>query len=369
MKLSLNQLQTIVASYVTENLMSNATYNETRDNVAGLLDKIAKIFTIDTQYIDKLAIFDGEEFSFGKDIEEWQEDLILPQDYDPNGANNMAPNDPTYRPNFYSKSLGKKVFITTVRSNNLERAVHFNDQYIRLISMITKRLYDSEALFRYTTKREMLGEHANVAIAAMSNKTVFTASSTYAEGTYVTSAASNGTPAIVVKKYTASAATNFNNAVELGYLIPLHLTQTLAIPVDTDTGEAFIQQVKSDIEIASDVSEGYSLNGNTLGVTDTLVLLVKQGVMPALDVKTMAGAFHLDKVAIPVEIHVIKDFGNNNNGVYAVLTDSRAFRLHNTYRAVREDFNGKGDFINYNLHTENTAFASRNTFFKAYINA
>lgn len=367
MKLSLAQLQTAVAQYVTENKISNATYQITRENVAALVDKIAKIFTIDTRFVDKLAIFDGEEFSYGKDIEEWQEDLILPVDYDASGSGNMAPNDPTYRPNFYSKSLGKKVFITTQRNNNLERAVHFQDQLVALVSMISKRLYDSEAAWRYEVKRELVGAHCNLAEQVMTTGTAFATNQNYGEGSYLKG---TGTEVgIVVKQYSNGNASSWADAVAKGYIIPLDLVTGIAIPTDTATGEAFLKQVKADIEIASDISEGHSLNGNTLGVTDTLVLLVKQGVMPSLDVDTMAGAFHLDKVAIPVEIIVVKDFGSASDDVYAVLTDSRAFRLHNTYRAVREDYNGKGDFINYNLHTENTGFASRNTFFKVYKNA
>lgn len=367
MKLSLAQLQAAVAQYVTEAKISNATYQITRDNVAALVDKIAKIFTLDTRFVDKLAIFDGEEFSYGKDIEEWQEDLILPVDYDATGSGNMAPNDPTYRPNFYSKSLGKKVFITTQRNNNLERAVHFQEQLVALVSMISKRLYDSEAAWRYEVKRELVGAHCNLAEQVMATGTAFSNTQNYGEGSYLKG---TGTEVgIVVKAYSNGNASSWADAVAKGFIIPLDLVTNIAIPTDTATGEAFLKQVKADIEIASDISEGHSLNGNTLGVTDTLVLLVKQGVMPSLDVDTMAGAFHLDKVAIPVEIIVVKDFGSAADDVYAVLTDSRAFRLHNTYRAVREDYNGKGDFINYNLHTENTGFASRNTFFKVYKNA
>ena len=41
-------------------------------------------------------------------------------------------------------------------------------------------------------------------------------------------------------------------------------------------------------------------------------------------------------------------------------------RLHNTYMATREDFNGKGDFVNLYRHTEDTATLSRNTFVKVY---
>lgn len=66
MKLSFAQLKEIVASYVSENKISVATFEITRDNTALLVDKIAKIFTLDTSFIDKLAVFEGEELSFRK---------------------------------------------------------------------------------------------------------------------------------------------------------------------------------------------------------------------------------------------------------------------------------------------------------------
>ena len=156
MKLSLTELKTAVASYVDSNKVSVASYSITRDNIVGLVDKIAKIFTLDTSYADKLAIFDGESFSFAKDIEEWQQDLIMPSDYNASGDDALSPSYPTYRPPFYSKTLGKKVFKTSIPNNNIERAVHFIEQFQEIVSMQTKRLYDSEAIWRYEQKRQIL---------------------------------------------------------------------------------------------------------------------------------------------------------------------------------------------------------------------
>ena len=81
MKMSYEQLKQYVANVVTAGKISVADFNVTRNNSVGLLDKIGKIVTLDTNYeTDKLNIFDGEYLSFGKTIEEWQEDLILPVD-------------------------------------------------------------------------------------------------------------------------------------------------------------------------------------------------------------------------------------------------------------------------------------------------
>lgn len=367
-KLSYAELKTLVASLVTDAKISNDSFVETRDNSVGLLDKIGKIVTLDTDYqTDKLYMFDGEYLSFGKTIEEWQEDLILPQDFDSSGANALAPNDPTYRPVFYSYTLGRKVIKTTIRNDDIERAVHFNEQFIEIIAMKNKRLSDSMSQYRYQVKREMLAKFIGLAHAEMTNTETFATSHEYAVGTCVRSA-STGTIkyGIVVKKVPSTNDKNWANSVLAGYIIELHLEQAIAIPEDETTGEAFLCQLRKDIEVAQDSSEGFSLNGNSLGATEGLVLIVKQGVIPELDVKTLSGAFHLDKVAPNVETIVIKDFGGADSGYYAILMDRRGMRLHNTYNATREDVNGLGDFLNINRHTEDTAYLSRNVFFKAY---
>lgn len=364
-KLSLEELKSYVNGVVTASKLSNSSFNVTRDNVVALVDKIGKIVTLDTAYaIDKLADFDGEYLSFGKTIEEWQQDLIMPQNYDSTGAGALSPHDPTYRPNFYSYSVGKKVIKTTLRNNDIERAVHFVEQFVKITSMQVKRLSDSMSAYRYQVKREMLGKFIGLCESAMdSSNATFVTATAYTEGTYLKDGGSPLKFGVVVKAIPSSPAiADWATAVAGGYIIEFGLIDELAIPVDDTTGEAFIQSVKEVVEKAGDLSEGNSLNGNTLGAVEGLTLFLKQGVQPVLDVKTLAGAFHLEKVALPSRIIVLKDFGTADSDYYAVLMDSRAMRLHNTYRATRENMNGDGDFLNLFEHTEDTAWISRNAF-------
>ena len=133
MKLSIKQLTSILSTYVTENKISNASFSETRDNTVGLLDTIGKIFTIVTNYVDKLEMFDGEDLSFGKTVEEWASDLILPEDYDPTGANALSPHFSTYRPVYFSYTLGRKKIPQTIKNNDIERAVHNEGEFVKII--------------------------------------------------------------------------------------------------------------------------------------------------------------------------------------------------------------------------------------------
>ncbi len=369
-KLSYEELKSVVSSLITKAKISNPSFVETRDNVVGLLDKIGAIITLDTDYQqDKLYMFDGFFMSFGKTIEEYQQDLILPQDYDASGSGALSPSDPTYRPVDYSYSLGRKVIKTTIRNNNIERAVHFEAQLVDIVAMQYKRLEDSMAVYRYGLKREMLAKYIALCEEPSATTTTFAISTAYNVGAYVRQASTGDGAkvfAVVVKKIANTNTHNWATAITNGELIPLELIQEIAKPVDTSTGEAFIEQVKKDLEVASDLSEGHSLNGNSLGAVSPLKLIVKQGVLPSLMVQTMAGAFHSEDLAIPAEIVVVKDFGSADSKYWAVLMDARGMRLHNTYNATRDQVNADGDFISVFRHTDDTAHVSRNTYIKVY---
>ena len=374
-KLSIAQLTSVVSSYVTSNKISVDSFTETRDNTVALLDTLGKIYTNWQNYGDKLALFDGEDLSFGKTVEEWAQDLILPENFDGSGSTTLAPHVSTYRPVSFSFTLGKKTIPQTIRNNDIERAVHNIAQFEEIITGKTKALYDSETMLRYAIKRQALGvlvtRCANASISAYADVTIATAGTTISSNLAVNELlwiTGNLKMYVAVKPIASTDGLTGTTALAGGYIIPLDLVTEIAKPTDDTTGEAFIEQVLADVEVASDFSEGHSLNGNTLGGNPEagLVLVIKQGVMPTLKVQTLAGAFHREDLAIPAEIVVIPDFGDASSDYYAMLVDRRIMRLHNTYRAVRENVNGQGDFLNMYYHTENTVHISRNCFVKVY---
>ena len=373
-KLSIAQLKNVVASYVASQKISVETFNETRDNSVGLLDTLGKIYTLVQVYGDKLDIFDGEDLSFGKTIEEWASDLILPEDFDASGSTTLAPHRSTYRPVSFSYTLGKKTIPQTIDYNDIERAVHNIAQFEEIMVDKTKKVYDSETLFRYAIKRQALGVLASRCVNAMDESDADVTLAT--AGTTITGAHAVGQvfaitgvgTFILVKPIASGAGLTGTTAISGGYLIQYDLVTELAKPSTDATGEAFIEQVLADVEVSRDVSEGHSLNGNTLGIHEEagLVLVMKQGIMPKLKVQTLAGAFNKDELAMPAEIRVVLDFGDADSSIYAMLVDRRIMRLHNTYRAMRENQNGQGDFLNMFYHTENTVHVSRNCFVRVY---
>ena len=374
-KLSIALLKSVVASYAASNKISVESFTDTYNNSVGLLDTLGKIYTLWQNYGDKLDIFDGEDLSFGKTIEEWAQDLILPENFDASGSSTLAPHESTYRPVSFSYTLGKKTIPQTIRNNDIERAVHNIAQFEDIIAGKTKALYDSETMFRYAIKRQALGvliarcddamDSTNADVTLATEGASISGAHSVNELFWVTATSKMY---ILVKPIASGAGLTGTTAIAGGYLVLLDLVTEIAQPVSDVTGEAFIEQVLADAEIASDFSEGHSLNGNTLGGNPEagLVLVMKQGIMPKLKVQTLAGAFNKEELAMPAEIRVIPDFGDADADFYAVLVDRRIMRLHNTYRAVRENQNGQGDFLNMFYHTENTCHVSRNCFVKVY---
>ena len=367
-KLSVEELKSDVSTWVTKSKIAQTTYNKVVNAIDGLLEKIGKIYTNDQQFSDKLAQLDGEFLSFGKQVEEWKADLILPVDYaSADELGDLKSAYPTYRPAEYSYPLGDKVFTITRSIKELQGTVHNEGQLEELIMGIQRELTNSKIAYRYAAKRQMIGRLAEMCKDEMnaSSATTWAAGTGRAVNTLVKNA--DNKIGIVVKAYPASANLAWEPAVAAGYIVLLDLVTTIAKPTDTATGEAFVKQVKKDVEIAGDISEGHSLNGNTLGASQGLILAVKQGLMPSIEVDVEAGAFNGNKVAMPSEVIVLPDFGKEaDEKVYAVLFDKRALRFYPTFEYSASAPNETKAYINYIAHLDATAHISRNCFVKVY---
>lgn len=312
-KMTISGLQTLAQKYVAAAKQAG-TWTNSSDNLYKAVDKIGKMVMIDGQFIDKLPELDGDELPLGKTIEEYFIDLTLPEAYGTiadEGAKDKAPALPTVENCSYSYSLGREKIKTTVPYDNVERAARSVEDASNMITKILERLGNSYEMFKFAAKKQLLGNAADKAVTAK-------------------------------------------------------LVTTIAKPVDTATSEAFIKQIKQDVESASFPNEG-GLNGSLIGAASELVLYVKKGVMPIVEVDALAGAFNEGRLAIPAKIKVVDDFGTmTNTSVYAILVDPRGIKLHRDYHAIRQSENADGDYINYVDHSEHTGFISKNTFIRVY---
>ena len=312
-KMTINGLQTLAQTYVAAAKQAGA-WNASTDNMYGAIDKIGKMVMLDGLFIDKLPELDGEDLPLGKTIEEYFIDLTLPEAYSnitAEGAKDVVPALPTVEQCSYSYTLGREKIKTTVPYDNVERAARTEGDASNMIAKVLERLGNSYEMFKFASKKQLIGNAADKAVVA-------------------------------------------------------GLVQTIAVPTNTATGEAFIKQVKADVETASFAHEG-GLNKSLIGAAPSLMLYVKKGVMPSLEVDTLAGAFNEGRLAIPAQVKVVDDFGiMTDTKVWAVLVDPRGIKLHRDYHAIRQSENADGDFINYVDHSEHTGFISKNVFIKAY---
>ena len=315
-KMTISGLQSAMASYVAAAKQAGS-WSATTGNFVGLLDKVGKQITIDGGFYDKLPELDGDELPLGKTIEEWFIDLTLPVAYTDattDGAEDVVPALPTVESVAYCYSLGRQKVKTTVPYDNFERAMISAQDSANLGAKILERLNNSYELTKYAIKKQLIGNAIDKAVTAGS----------YAD---------------------------------------------IAAPTDTASGEALIKQLKKDIEAAEFAHMGNCLAGADclIGGSPELVLYVKKGIMPELEVDTFAGAFNREDLAVPCKIKVVDDFGTvTNSGAYAVLVDPRGIKTHPGYNALRSKENADGDFINFVRHFEITGFISKYTFIKVY---
>ena len=284
-----------------------------------MVDKIGKQITLQTFYYDRLTSLDAEDLPLGKSIEEFMISLTESKSYDDaDPESDLAPALPDVEKASYSYSLGKRFVRTTVPYNVYERSMISTEGAANFGADIMNKLENSYQITKYATKKQLLGNAGKKAIEAGLTSTL----------------------PVVVKE-------------EGGTTI-----------VDATAGEKFVMQIKQDVEAAQFPNQK-NIAGALVGGTPELVLYVRSGTLPSLEVSTLSGAFHREDLAIPAKIEVVDDFGDNED-VVAILADSRAIKLYNGYNAVRSKENAVKDWITFVRHFEWTGFISKFAFIKAY---
>ena len=319
-KMTIAALQTAMNTYVAA-AKQQAAWTASTNNFTGLLDKIGKTVTLDGLYNDKLPELEGTELPLGKTIEEYFVDLTLPEAFSTlaaEGAKDVVPALPSVEAVVYNYTLGRQKIKTTEPYDNIERAAMNEEVAANALTKISEKLQNSYDITRFAAKKQLLGNAITKCVAGKTNADVYKA---------------------------------------------------IAKPIDTETAEAFITQVKKDVEDASFAHEG-GLAKALIGASPELILFVKKGVMPEIAVKAMAGAFHNEELAIPATIKIVDDFGTytgtSGKEVFALLADPRGIKLHNSYNATRTSMNADGDFMNIVRHFEDTGFISKYTYMKVY---
>lgn len=333
-KLTTTDLKAFVGEYVDASKQAGS-WSGTTNNLYGLVDKIGKIVVLKGDFSDKLPELEGDELPAGKTIEETMIDLVLPTVYGDGveghpqgiansanataeGAKDLAPAYPSIEDAAYSYTLGRIKTKITKPYDYVEAGALSAENAGELVNDIMWSLQSSLSVQRYFIKKGLLRNAINKCITA-------------------------------------------------------GLKEEIAVPVDTLTAEAFIKQVKNDVEDASFAGEGKSLSDAFIGASPELVLYLKKGIMSSVEVDAVAGAFQGQAVALPCRVKILDDLGlisgtdANYSKVWGFLCDPRGIKLHNSYRAIRSKENADGDFVNFVEHEENTGFISKHVYMKVYM--
>lgn len=318
-KLTVADLKTLVDTYVNANLMQipSASYTPDFHTISNHLLKIGEMIMLDSDFSDRLPELDSRELEYGTTIEEYFMDFVLPVNYDGDGTTDLAPKRPTFQDTTYTKELGRKTIPITIDDTKYKNGMLGAAEYAQFLAWILKRHQDSQNLYKYALKRQLLGRF----IEKLS-----------------------GSPQV----------------------------ETTAKPTDTATAEAWIKKVKEEITNMRDfIKEDYNLYGVPAKSPELVLYIAGADTIPVLDVDALAGAFNKDKVEIPVVVKQLEDFGevSVNKNAWAFLLDPRGAALKPHSINVTETRNGQGEFRTFYWHATYTAFISKATNAKVWVSA
>lgn len=316
MALTIGTLKNAAAAYVDATKQLQKTFVPTVDDFTKTVCKIGEMKTLYLPHVDKLPELSGDNLPFGETIEEFMVNDFLPSDFSyQDGAPKKNATRATFAEAVYSYPMKEQLWELGVPRKQFRRVSLGERSFGDLIASTLSTLDSSANAWNYAAKRQLLGNAALEAAKIASLKT------------------------------------------------------EIAKPIDTATGEAFIKAVKECVEVASDMNNG-NLAQHTAAAAPSLTLYIMQGVMPSIEVDTMAGAFNEAKLAIPATVKTVLDFGTaSDSGIYAILVDSRAIKLHDDILTVTSDYEGRMDQDNFYRHQKQTGFISKYGYIHIFKNA
>ena len=307
-------LEQAAKNYVDATKQLQGTFTPTVDDFTKTVCKIGEMKTLYLPHVDKLPEMNGDNLPFGETIEEFMVNDFLPETFTyVDGAPKKNAKRATFDEAVYSYALPEQLWELGVPRTQFQRVSLGQRSFTDLVSSTLMTLDSSANAWNYAAKRRLLGNAAKAAVTA-------------------------------------------------------GLVSTKAKPDNTADGEQFIKAVKECVEIASDMNDN-NLAKHTAAAAPSLTLYIKQGVIPSLEVDTMAGAFNKAELAIPAKVKTVLDFGEydtEDRSVYAILVDDRGIKLHDDILMVSTDYDGRMNQDNFYRHQKQTGFISKYAFIHVF---
>jgi len=316
-ELTIPAMKTFIADYVNNLKIAQSTYTITNDPITGLTDKIGAQFTIPTTFTNPLSSMDYGELPTGVDIEEWHDELLMPESFsDHGGTYTSAMTEDELKPRYplidkcYSKAQEPFKFAKTFSLTNIKRA-----------------FISREALAEFETNF-MVGLETAKQIALYEQD----------------------------KKLIANACAMLKSSTNADYAYHF----STVTPTTEATAKNFIKSVKDAILKLSRPSGKYTIAGH-VSATDklNLVLALNMSILPSLQVDGRSNAYNLSELEFGVPVVPVEDFGDENSTILGVLYSPLGIRDYLTNIGTFETNVGSAAFKTYFSHGQHTLLISK----------
>ena len=329
-------------------------FTPTYESVSTLLDKIGLTISLQGDIIDHLEMFDDVRLPLGTTVEEYVHDLLTVKDYDRNSTPYGQDEIDTRRA-YHTRSGDKKIELP-VWEDEIKRAFTSNESMGSFVARMLKRITDTYNEYKFTAKKKALGEklvrdHALASVTSWKD--------------YLTNDKDS------IEKVGEKAFLNIVTGEGEDKRYDIH---------DKASSEEFILAVQSLVEDMGFTSRKY----NPFGVaTQTqpkdLVLLLKKGALPIMNVRSLANVFNKELLGLGIQVKVIDDFGvtvdkdivasTTAAEVYAVLTDKNLIKYMTTREVTKVDINGNALRTLYTKHFGENVVVSDAVQYVAFANS
>ena len=322
-KATLATISEFAKAYAVASKSGNTTFNLTKNELCGAVDKIGEMITLKGAYDDDVPFRDSEPLTFGRTVEEYFRALAraaLYEGADKEGPKVNVPEFIPYEKCAYSTKLDRVKFKSSTQGDELAEACINEAAFAELVAGEQEEISDQKSIYKFNIKKAALGN--------------------------------------VIAK--CRAATNAANLVE-----------TIKNPdqMTAEEAETFITDLKTLAKKLRFANEGNNLGNCLIGGSKKvkLRLVCKVGFLDRLDALAKAGSFnekYFDLTTV-YDIDEVDDFGSDTKALALVL-DPRSVKvkpwLDRTYTYV----NGDGDFASTVNHYGVTIVTSLYTPFHVY---
>ncbi len=296
-------------------------------------------------------MFDDVVLSHGTTVEEYINDMLVVEDYDPNATPfDSEPVD--VKRAYHTRSKDKKITLPVLKKE-IDRAFTSPEGTASFTARQIARIDDTFKNYKYEAKKiaigqKLLRDHAEFdedggvweSDSVSAWRDIVDRAKTYTYG--------------VGEKHLATIA------VEIGVDEDDEPIISHAI-IDKATSEEFILAIQSLVEDMQFLRVGY----NTFGIPqqtqkENLVLLLKSGALPIMNVRALSNVFNKELLGLGIDVKVVDDFGldtisfDNENDplkkVYAILADKRLVRYITTRNEMGVDVIGASLKVVYTKH-------------------